>query len=133
MKFAAAVLTGLLTGILSSFGIGGGTLLMVYMTVIAAVDPYTARGINLLYFIPVALPALWFHMKNGFVDKQAAIPAILAGMLMTACSSFLATSVSMTFLKKPFGLFLLFVGLSELFGKREDPKSGSKKQDNPPE
>ena len=38
------------TGILSAWGVGGGTLLLLIMTLFLGVDPSTARAINLLYF-----------------------------------------------------------------------------------
>ena len=43
---------GAATGVLSGFGVGGGTLLLVYMTAFAGVDQHLAQGINLLYFRP---------------------------------------------------------------------------------
>ena len=60
-----AVAAGLLTGILSGFGIGGGSLLLLYLTLFAGVDQYQAGGINLLYFIACAPAALYSHIKNG--------------------------------------------------------------------
>ena len=48
------LLAGAATGILSGFGAGGGTLLLVYMTAFAGVEQRAARGINLIYFIPAA-------------------------------------------------------------------------------
>ena len=44
-------LCGLLTGILSSWGIGGGTLLLLCMTLLFGVEQQTAQAINLLYFL----------------------------------------------------------------------------------
>ena len=41
-------LVGMATGILSGFGIGGGSLLILYLTTFAGVPQYTAAGINLL-------------------------------------------------------------------------------------
>ena len=66
----AAFVSGLLTGILSGFGIGGGTLLLIYMTTFAGLDQHTAQGINLLYFIPTAITALPSHIKNGYLEKS---------------------------------------------------------------
>ena len=47
-------LCGLLTGILSSWGVGGGTLLLLCMTLFFGVEQRTAQAINLLYFLPTA-------------------------------------------------------------------------------
>ena len=73
MKIALAIAVGLLTGIISGFGIGGGSLLLVYLTAFAAVDQYTAGGINLLYFLCCAPAALVSHIKNRRVEWQAVL------------------------------------------------------------
>lgn len=72
-------LAGAVTGVLSGFGIGGGTLLLIYLTAFAGLEQTLAQGINLLYFLPAAATALPSHFKNGYIDKKAAIPAIIAG------------------------------------------------------
>ena len=64
MTVLLSVLAGLATGILSGFGIGGGSLLLLYLTLAAGMSQYQAGGINLLYFIACAPTALWSHVKN---------------------------------------------------------------------
>ncbi len=83
-RWITAALAGAVTGVLSGFGIGGGTLLLIYMTAFAGVEQHLAQGINLLYFLPTAATALPSHIKNGYIDKKAAVPAILAGLAGTA-------------------------------------------------
>jgi len=75
------LLVGAATGVLSGFGVGGGTLLLVYMTTLAGLDQHLAQGINLLYFLPAGLTALPAHLKNGYVEKGLLFPAISAGLL----------------------------------------------------
>ena len=76
-EWVTGFLVGGLTGILSGFGVGGGSLLLVYLTGIAEVEQTLAQGINLLYFLPAAAAALPTHFKNGYIDKKAALPAVL--------------------------------------------------------
>ena len=71
MSWLTALLAGAAAGVLSGFGVGGGTLLLIYMTAFAGVDQHLAQGINLLYFLPTAATALPAHFKNGFVDKKS--------------------------------------------------------------
>lgn len=59
---------------LSGFGIGGGTLLLIYMTAFAGVPQNLAQGVNLLYFLPTAATALPAHIKNGYIDRQTVWP-----------------------------------------------------------
>lgn len=116
-------LAGAATGVLSGFGIGGGTLLLIYMTAFAGVGQTLAQGINLLYFLPTAATALPSHLKNGYVDKKAAIPAIAAGLAGTALAAWAATGLDVALLRKCFGVFLLYIGITELFRKTEPSDS----------
>ena len=108
-------LCGFGAAILSAWGIGGGTLLLLAMTLFLGVDPQTARGINLLFFLPTAAVALFLHAKQNCLDfptlKQSipwAIPAALLG-------AWIATSVDTESLRRPFGIYLLLSALSLLW------------------
>lgn len=113
-----ALLAGLLTGILSGFGVGGGTLLLVYMTLIAGLDQPLAQGINLLYFLPAGLMALPAHVKNGYIERDALLPAIGAGLVCAAGAAWAATAMDTALLRKGFGAFLILIGLWELVGRK---------------
>lgn len=117
LNFALALAAGLVCGVLSGFGIGGGSLLMVWMTAVLSMEQKAAQGINLLYFLPTAAAALPSHFKNGVIEKAALLPAIAAGLAGTALAAWAATSLDVELLRKCFGGFLLIVGLRELFRK----------------
>lgn len=117
-------LCGLVTGILSAWGIGGGTLLLLCMTLFLGVEQQTAQAINLLYFLPTAGISLFAHRKNGYLDKAVLRAAIPAGVVCALIAAVVTTALDSTVLRKPFGLFLLYAGLSILF---EKPQKDSKK------
>jgi len=108
-------LFGFATGILSAWGVGGGTLLLLCMTLFLNVEQSVAQGINLLFFLPTAGVGLIFHAKKGYIDsavwKKAAIPGVLAAL----GASFAAMHLDTEALRKPFGLFLLWAGGSLLW------------------
>lgn len=110
-------LAGAITGVLSGFGIGGGTLLLIYLTTFAGMEQTLAQSINLLYFLPAAATSLPSHIKNGYVKKRAALPAILSGLVFTAIAAWVATALDVRLLRKCFGIFLLYIGITELFRK----------------
>ena len=109
-----ALLAGGVTGVLSAFGIGGGSLLLIYLTSCAALDQHQAQGINLLYFLPAAAAALPTHHKNGLLEKKAILPAILAGLAAAAVAAWISTGLETQLLRKLFGVFLLYVGVTQL-------------------
>ena len=112
-----AALAGAATGVLSGFGVGGGSLLLIYMTSFAGVPQTLAQGVNLLYFLPAAATALPAHLKNGYVEKKALLPAIAAGLVCSALAAWAATALDVEVLRKCFGGFLILIGLRELFQK----------------
>ncbi len=114
MSALVAGLAGLVCGVFSGLGIGGGTLLMVWMTAVVSLEQQTAQGINLLYFLPTAACALFFHIKNRLIRWRIVLPAILTGCLAAAGAAYLATGIDTGLLRKLFGGFLLLVGIREL-------------------
>lgn len=118
MQALIAAAAGFVCGVISGFGVGGGTLLMVYMTAVAGLDQRLAQGINLLYFLPTALAAVLFHAKHRLIDWRAVWPAALCGCVTAALCSLLAMGMDLSLLKKLFGVFLILTGLTELFHKK---------------
>lgn len=117
MSFLIALLAGTVTGVLSGFGVGGGTLLLLYLTAFAGMEQQLAQGINLVYFLPAAAAALPAHFKNGYVDRAAALPAILAGLVSAGLCAWAASGLDTDLLRRCFGGFLVVIGLRELFRK----------------
>lgn len=114
-------LCGFATGILSAWGVGGGTLLLLLMTLFFGVDQRTAQGINLLYFLPTALAGLLVHRKNGYLDRAVLRAAVPVGTLCALAAAWLSTTIDTALLRRPFGLFLLYAGVSILLeGKKEN-------------
>ena len=110
---ALGVLAGLVCGILSGLGVGGGSVLMVWLTAVLGLEQRTAQGINLLYFLPTALASLFFHIKNRYVDWHAAIPAAICGCAAAVLGAILAQRIDTEILRKLFGTFLLIVAVME--------------------
>ncbi|MCI8848830.1 MAG: TSUP family transporter [Oscillibacter sp.] len=112
-------LCGLGASVISAWGVGGGTLLLLVMTLFLGVDQRTAQGVNLLFFLPTAASALFCHAKGGYLDKptlKAAVPAAVAAALAGA---WISNAVDVELLRKPFGVYLLLSGVSLLWPQKE--------------
>lgn len=114
-----ACAVGFGTGIVSAFGIGGGTLLLLVMTLFLGVEGPVARCINLLYFLPTALGSLYYHRKNGYLDKTAIRTAIPIGVALAVAGAVAAAYIDTGLLRKAFGLYLLWAGVSVLWPKKK--------------
>ena len=117
--FPFQVLLGTVLGFLSGIGTGGGSLLLLWLTVIAGIPPETARSINLLFFIPCALIACCFRWNRGLPDLKTLLPAILSGCISAVLFSWLGTDMNTRLLKKLFGGLLMVTGFRELLYKNK--------------
>ena len=117
MMWWLSLLIGAATGVLSGFGIGGGTLLILWLTLVSNMSQPEAGGVNLLYFVSCALPALWGHVKNKLIEKKAVLWCVLAGVPACILGAVTASLLDVTLLRRLFGIFLLIIGFRELFAK----------------
>ncbi|MBU5438215.1 sulfite exporter TauE/SafE family protein [Tissierella sp. MSJ-40] len=113
------IFIGFLSGIISGMGIGGGTILIPSLVLFSNLAQQEAQGINLIVFIPVAVIALITHYKEGNIDFKFAKLIILGGTVGAIIGSIIAIRVDPLGLKKYFGVFLLIVGIFELFKKKK--------------
>jgi len=109
------LIIGTLLGFLSGLGVGGGSLLVLWLTLVLQMDPAAARGINLLFFLPSALVACGLRIRQGNLKVRPLLPAILAGCVSAAVFSAVSAALDVQVLKKLFGAVLLATGLRELF------------------
>lgn len=119
MRILLPVLVGAACGVLSGFGVGGGSLLMVWLTAAASVPQQTAQCYNLLYFLPTAGAALIFHARQKQILWRAVLPTAICGCAAAVAGALAADAVDPALLRKLFGGFLLLVGISELHQKKK--------------
>ena len=112
-----SVLVGAVLGFLSGLGIGGGSLLILWLTLIMDYGPAAARSTNLLFFLPAALIAAFFRWRQGAIPFRKILPAILSGCAAAFCFSLLGTKMDTSLLKKLFGILLIATGIREILYK----------------
>ena len=117
---------GFLAGIISSMGFGGGSILLVYLTLFAGVSQKEAAGINLIYFLPCAAAATFFFFKTKFIEKEPVIRLAICSAVGAAAGSVGAIFID----DKIIRIVLLGVGLKELFSK---PKKKPQQTQRPDE
>ena len=110
----AALIVGTLLGFLTGLGVGGGSLLILWLTLVLEMSQTAARGINLLFFLPSAAISCYLRWKQGAVTLKKILPAIFAGCAAAALFSLISTRIDLEILKKLFGILLLATGIREL-------------------
>ena len=123
MSWLVSFLCGLTAGTISAWGVGGGTLLLLAMTLFLNVDHRTAQGINLLFFLPTAASALLCHAKAGYLHKPTLRAAALPAVLFAAAGAWISTSLEVDVLRRPFGIYLLLSGVMLLLPQKKNGPS----------
>ncbi len=109
-------LAAFLTGIFAAMGIGGGMILIIYLTIFANMPQLSSQGANLLYFIPIALFSVILHTKNKLIEWKKIVPSLILGILFSVIGAYSAEYIGSEHLRKLFGAFIVIVGIKELFG-----------------
>ena len=116
-------LCGLGASVISAWGVGGGTLLLLVMTLFLGVDQRTAQGVNLLFFLPTAASALVCHAKGGYLDKPTLKAAVPAAVIAALLGAWVSNSLDVAVLRKPFGVYLLLSGVSLVWPQKKKPET----------
>ena len=110
-----AILVGAALGFLSGLGVGGGSLLLLWLTVVMDQSQDIARAMNLLFFLPCALVSTLFRWKQSRLPWRIALPAVLGGIAGALLGNFLFPALDTKLLKKAFGILFIMTALRELF------------------
>ena len=123
MDWIVPFLCGLGASVISAWGVGGGTLLLLVMTLFFGVDQRTAQGVNLLFFLPTAASALVCHVRGGFLDKPTLKAAVPAAVIAALLGAWVSNAIDVEILRKPFGVYLLLSGASLVWPKKKESPS----------
>ncbi len=123
MNFFWYLLAGLVSGVLSGMGMGGGTVLIPILTLFLSMGQHAAQGVNMLAFLPGAALALFIHRRDGRLQAKTAFPLLIWGVIGAIGGAFLATCLEADWLKKAFGIFLIVLSILQ-FARAKKKKDG---------
>lgn len=107
------ILIGIISGIVSGMGMGGGSILITILTCFLGINQKIAQSTNIIFFIPTSVAATIVNIKNKEIKWEIAIPLTIAGILGAAIGSNLAINMETKILKKIFAVFLLLIAMYE--------------------
>ena len=118
--FSTAVAS--IMGMLAGMGVGGGSLLLLWLTQVALIPQQQAKLINLLFFLPAAIISSLFRRKQRVLEISMVIPGIVAGAASAGIFSILGCYLDIEMLKKLLGGLLIITGIRELFYRPRNAK-----------
>ena len=116
-EFIPSLLIAIVLGFLAGIGVGGGSLLILWLTMVVGMPYPQARILNLLFFLPAAVIACLFKKKQGELPLKKILPAVIAGAVAAGLFSFIGFFLDVRILQGLFGALLVLTGIRELFYK----------------
>ena len=120
MKWAALI-AGLFAGTAGAMGLGGGAVLIIHLALFTDTPQLESQGINLLFFIPIALAAVTVYAIKKNIRWRLVLKTAVWGLVGSAAGLMLTDSIGGEITGKIFGGLLIIMGLLEIFGKKEKP------------
>ena len=117
MKWAA-LLAGLFSGIIGAMGLGGGAVLIIYLSLFTDTPQLKSQGINLLFFIPTAVAAVTVYAVKKQIQWKTVFKISLWGLLGAVIGIYSADLLGGDLTSKLFGGLLVIMGGREIFSKK---------------
>ena len=121
-SFPIAILIGAALGLLSGLGTGGGSLLLLWLTLVLHMSAEQARLINLMFFLPCALTATCLRCGSRSIPWKKLLLPIIAGCITAAMAAVFGQKMNTESLTKLFGALLIVIGCKELFYRPRKPR-----------
>ena len=106
---------GVISGIVASMGMGGGVTLVLLFSLLSNVKQHIVQGINLIFFVPTSIVAIYMNIKNKNIDYDVSKKVIISGVFGAIAGSLMAIKINSDSLKKYFGIFLIGIAIFEIF------------------
>lgn len=106
---------GLVSGIVSGTGMGGGTILIFLLSFLLGIEQHVAQATNLVFFIPTAIVAIIVNLKNKNIDMKLAILISVFGILGAIIGANISIRMNVEILRKCFGVFLVIITINEIY------------------
>lgn len=112
----------LIIAILSGMGLGGGGLLVIYLTLVESTPHLIAQGANLSFFIISAAASTIFSFKKHLILWKTTLWMSACGIVGAIVGTLLAGTISPDLLRKIFGSMLVISGVVSIFFQKKADK-----------
>lgn len=109
------IFIGIISGAVTSIGMGGGTILILFLTIFLNYDQQSAQSLNLIFFIPTAIMSIIIYIKEKNIKLKLAYTISIFGIIGSIIGAKIANYIQTEQLKKWFGIFLLMIAINEIY------------------
>lgn len=109
------IIIGIVSGIVSGTGMGGGTILIFLLTFMCGIEQHIAQSTNLIFFIPTSILAIIVNIKNKNIKFKIATIISIFGILGAIVGANISIHTDVNRLRKFFGIFLAVIAIHEIY------------------
>lgn len=110
------LITGLIAGVISGTGMGGGSILILILVNFVGISQHTAQATNLIYFVPTAIVAIFVNFKQKLINYKLGLLIAISGVVGAVIGANISMKTNSSTLKRYFGFFLLTIAFYEIYG-----------------
>jgi len=123
------LLSGIIAGIFTGTGMGGGTILILLLSVLTNLEQHSSQAVNLVFYILTTISAIIVNIKGKFIDFKLSFQIIIYGIIGAIIGSKIAMNINSENLRRYFGIFLAIIAIHEIYSLIKENNS-YKKRDN---
>lgn len=94
---------------------GGGTILILLLSIFMNLDQHVAQATNLIFFIPTAITSVIIGIKNKNINAKEAWIIVASGIIGGIISANISSNLNVQVLRKLFGAFLIIIAIYEIY------------------
>lgn len=117
------IITGLISGTISGTGMGGGTILILVLSIFLGIEQHTAQATNLVFFVPTSISAIIVSIKSKLIDWKLGTTIAISGIVGAIVGANISASLEVTVLKRVFGIFLCIIAVYEIYSMVREYKT----------
>ena len=99
------VITGLISGTVSGTGMGGGTILILVLSIFLGVEQHIAQATNLVFFVPTSISAIIVSIKSKLIDWKIGTILAISGVIGAIIGANISAKMEVRNLKRYSNLF----------------------------
>jgi len=121
------IIIGAIAGVFSGIGMGGGTVLIVLLTIYVGLEQHIAQATNLIYFIPTAISAIIVSYREKNIDIKLARTMSIYGIIGAIIGATISINTDVQKLRRVYGIFLIIIAVHEIYTLIKEYKLNKKR------
>lgn len=109
------IIFGLIAGMVTGLGMGGGTVLILLLSLFMDLEQHIAQATNLVFFIPTSIAAIFINLKQKNIDLKVAISISIFGIVGAIIGAIISEKISSGNLRKCFAIFIFIIAIHEVY------------------